>query len=556
MDRRALLLAPLVLLAGACSSPGPAAPAVEPYIAFEGTAPHTRPIGSKAPGAQRAFDQGLSFLWSFNHDEAISSFTEVTELDPQSPMGYWGIAVAMGPHINNPALPPEREHAAWQAAQKAVALQERANAADRALIAAVAKRYSNPPGDRAASDRAYAEAMRAAWTAHPNDADVGALCAEALMDLHPWDLWTSTGKPKEGAVEVVALLDDVLALDAQHPGALHLYIHAVEASDDPGRALPVADRLRNLVPVSGHMCHMPSHIDVLLGHWDEAIAANQKAIVADKAYTAARPHQEFHHMYMAHNQAMLAFAAMMDGRSELAISTAREILPVAGGYAHEVTPAIEPSFVILYDTLIRFGRWEEMLAEPEPPDDMVVALPLWHHARGVALAALGRVDDAEDELEDFRDAAADVPPERALAINPAHRVFAIADHMLAGEIAWAKDDVAGAVSELQQAIALEDQLAYMEPPEWALPVRHALGAILLSAGRAEEAEAVYRADLQNWPDNGWSLHGLADCLEAKGDTAGAAEARARFDKAWAQADVQIGSSCMCVAGSEVGAAGQ
>ena len=556
MHRRALLLSTLVLLAGACSSPGPAAPAVEPYIAFEGTAPHTRPIGSKAPGAQRAFDQGLSFLWSFNHDEAISSFTEVTELDPQSPMGYWGIAVAMGPHINNPALPPEREHAAWQAAQKAVALQERANAADRALIAAVAKRYSNPPGDRAASDRAYAEAMRAAWTAHPNDADVGALCAEALMDLHPWDLWTSTGKPKEGAVEVVALLDDVLALDAQHPGALHLYIHAVEASDDPGRALPVADRLRNLVPVSGHMCHMPSHIDVLLGHWDEAIAANQKAIVADKAYTAARPHQEFHHMYMAHNQAMLAFAAMMDGRSELAISTAREILPVAGGYAHEVTPAIEPSFVILYDTLIRFGRWEEMLAEPEPPDDMIVALPLWHHVRGVALAALGRVDDAEDELEDFRDAAADVPPERALAINPAHRVFAIADHMLAGEIAWAKDDVAGAVSELQQAIALEDQLAYMEPPEWALPVRHALGAILLSAGRAEEAEAVYRADLQNWPDNGWSLHGLADCLEARGDTAGAAEARARFDKAWAQADVQIGSSCMCVAGAAVGAADQ
>jgi tetratricopeptide (TPR) repeat protein len=197
-----------------------------------------------------------------------------------------------------------------------------------------------------------------------------------------------------------------------------------------------------------------------------------------------------------------------------------------------------------------------MLAEPEPPDDMIVALPLWHHARGVALAALGRVDDAEDELEDFRDAAADVPPERALAINPAHRVFAIADHMLAGEIAWAKDDVAGAVSELQQAIALEDQLAYMEPPEWALPVRHALGAILLSAGRAEEAEAVYRADLQNWPDNGWSLHGLADCLEARGDTAGAAEARARFDKAWAQADVQIGSSCMCVAGAAVGAADQ
>ena len=206
--------------------------------------------------------------------------------------------------------------------------------------------------------------------------------------------------------------------------------------------------------------------------------------------------------------------------------------------------------MILYDTLIRFGRWDEMLAEPEPPDDMVVALALWHHARGVALAALGRVDDAQDELEEFRDAAADVPPDRALAINNAHRVFDIADRMLAGEIAWAQEDFAGAVSELQQAILLEDQLAYIKPPEWALPVGHALGAILLAAGRAEEAEAVYRADLARWPDNGWSLHGLADCLDLQGDTAGAADARSRFEKAWAQADVQIGSSCLCVAKGE------
>src|SRR6185436_9327364 len=210
MHRRTLLLSTAVLLAGACSSPAPAPPAVEPYIPFNGTAPHTRPIGSAAPGAQRAFDQGLSFLWSFNHDEAISSFTEVTELDPQCPMGYWGLAVALGPHINNPALPPEREHLAWQSAQKAVQLQNRAHAADRALIAAVAKRYSDPPGDRAVCDHKYAEAMRAALAANPNDADIGALCAEALMDLHPWDLWTASGEPKEGAVEIVTLLDGVL----------------------------------------------------------------------------------------------------------------------------------------------------------------------------------------------------------------------------------------------------------------------------------------------------------------------------------------------------------
>jgi tetratricopeptide (TPR) repeat protein len=286
---------------------------------------------------------------------------------------------------------------------------------------------------------------------------------------------------------------------------------------------------------------------VLLGHWDEAIASNQKAIAADTAYIAARPRQEFHHMYMAHNQAMLSFAAMMDGRSALAISTARQVLPVAADFADEVPPAIEPSFLLLYDTLIRFGHWEEMLAEPAPPGDFAVALPLWHHARGVALAALGRVDEAKQEQQEFRDAAAEVPADRRMAINLAHSVFDVADHMLEGEIAWAQHDADGAVQHLQEAVKLEDQLAYMEPPEWALPVRHALGAIQLKAGRTDEAEATYRADLKKWPDNGWSLHGLADCLEKKqAGSSEAAQLREQFKQQWAQADVAIETSCLCV----------
>jgi cytochrome c-type biogenesis protein CcmH/NrfG len=545
-----LLLAAAASLCGACAStPGSEPPVVQPYKAFEGLAPHTRTIGSPVAGAQKAFDQGLTFLWAFNHDEALSSFSEAARLDPQNPMGFWGIAACLGPHINNSAVPEGKARMAHEAAVKAVALASHAPEANRGLIAAMAQRYSDPPAtDRAPLDQAYADAMRAAAKQRPDDVDIQVFCAEALMDLHPWDLWTTEGQPKEWTPEIVKLLEGAMAKDPRHPGALHLYIHAVEASGEPGRALAAADKLRTLVPVSGHMCHMPSHIDVLLGHWDEAIASNEKATAADTAYIAVRPKQEFHHMYMAHNQAMLAFAAMMDGRSELAISTARKILPVAADYAEELPPAIEPSYLLLYDALIRFGRWEEMLAEPEPPSQFEVAMPLWHHARGVAFAALGRVQDARDEQAEFRDGVADVPADRHMAINTAHDVFAVADHMLEGEICWAQGDTDGAVSHLHTAIELEDKLAYMEPPEWAIPVRHALGAILLKSGRTEEAEIAYRQDLKHWPENGWSLHGLADCLDNKqGGGAEATEVHNRFKKAWAQSDLVIETSCLCVA---------
>jgi len=540
-------------LLGACSSgtagPAAATPAPTDYVRFEGIGPHTRAIHTSVPGAQRAFDQGLAFAYSFNHDEAIRSFTEVTRLDPQSPMGFWGVALASGPHINNPVVPPDRERGGFEAAQRALALQDRADATERALIAAVARRYANPPSpDRAALDKAYAEGMRAAWTAHPDDADVGALYAEALMDLHPWDLWSVDGQPREYTAEIVSLLEQVLRLEPRHPGALHFYIHAVEASTDPGRALAAADRLRTLVPVSGHMRHMPSHIDVLLGHWDEAIASNERAIESDTAYRAVRPQQEFHHVYMAHNNQMLTFAAMMSGRSALALEASSEIAPgVPEDYARRQTAAIEPFFAIRYDALVRFGRWDDILAEPAPPDYMLYLTAMWRFARGVALAAKGEVAGARAEASRLAEATAKLPPDRMVAVNPAARVLAIAGHVLAGETAYRAGDDDEAIAELREAAAIEDSLVYMEPPEWALPVRHSLGAILLDAGRAAEAEAVYREDLKQWPENVWSLHGLVECLRQREDAVTeAARTEERFREALAKADVPVASSCLCV----------
>ncbi|MGQ0553252.1 MAG: tetratricopeptide repeat protein [Planctomycetota bacterium] len=551
-----------------------AAAAAEAAVRFEGLGGYGRPITTSSADAQTWFDQGLVFAWSFNHDEAIRSFYAAAEADPDAAMPWWGIALANGPHINNPLVPETREWLAVAAVQRARELilarsrrpetQSAAQAAraqlEAELVEALATRYASPPTpDRAARDQAYAEAMRRVWTAHPDDADIGALCAEALMDLHPWDLWANDGTPREWTGEILAVLDQVLRLEPEHPGGLHLLIHAVEAGPEPERALAAADRLRHLVPVSGHMLHMPSHIDVLLGRWQEAIDSNLRAIDADARYRAVRPRQEFHHVYMAHNLQMLAFAGMMDGRSALALDAARRIARgVPDDYARRETVAIEPFFSILYDTLVRFGRWDEMLAEPAPPEHLMLTTASWRFARGVSLAAKGQVAEAEAEAARFREAAAKLPPERYVSVNPAQRVLAIAGRVLDGEIAYRRGETDAAVAALHEAVAIEDQLVYMEPPEWALPVRHALGAILLEAGRLDEAEAVYRADLEQWPGNGWSLHGLASCLERKAGKDGAAEtgpaaeaaaaARERFRAAWADADVSIGSSCLCVPG--------
>lgn len=465
-------------------------------------------------------------------------------------MAWWGIALCHGPHINNPIVTAERSAAAWRALPKAGAALKDAAPVERALITALSRRYADPaPADRTALDRAYAEALADVWKSFPNDPDVGALYAEALMDLRPWDLWTKDGKPQPGTETIVSVLEDVLRLDPNHPGAHHLYIHAIEASPNPDKATPSADRLRQLVPASGHMVHMPSHIYVLTGRWKEASEQNEKAILADRIYREQSPKQEFYRVYMLHNHHMLAFASMMEGRREAAVRAARQVVEsVPEEYARREAALVDPYMGAVYDALKRFGRWDELLAEPPPPDYWPISTALWRFNRAVAYAAKGEVRLAEQERAAFRDAAALVPRDALMAINSAHAVLKIAEHFLDGEIAFRRGNIEESVAELRTAIALEDQLQYMEPPEWVQPVRHTLGAVLVSAGRYEEAERLYREDLAKWPENGWSLHGLYQSLHARGIGAEAALLEKRFRNAWSRADTPIGSSCLCVPG--------
>jgi tetratricopeptide (TPR) repeat protein len=510
---------------------------------------HHRPVDTKSSLAQRYFDQGLTWAFAFNHDEAIRSFTQAAKFDPRCAMAWWGIAFCNGPHINNPAMTPERSVAAWDALQKAVELAYTARPVDQALIRALEKRYASPPpADRRPLDEAFASAMREVHRQYPNDVDVATLTAEAIMDLWPWNLWTLDGKPQPDTLEIVGILELVLKRDPRHPGATHLYIHAVEASPHPDKANAAADTLRALVPASGHLVHMPSHIDVRTGRYQMAADQNARAISVDRRYRELSPHQEFYRLYMLHNDHFLAYASMMEGRSETAVSAARQMIAsIPEDFAVRNGPLVDAYTMIVVEALMRFGRWDEVLREPAPPSYLPITTAFWRFARGIAYAARGDVPQAEREQAEFRAAVARVPAGAMMAQNPASDVLPIADRVLAAEIAFRRGQLDQAVTLLNEAIPMEDHLRYIEPPDWVQPVRQTLGAFLVSAGRDAEAEKVYRDDLSRWPENGWSLYGLARCLEAQGRTAEARQVRQRFEKAWARADIEITSSCMCVA---------
>jgi tetratricopeptide (TPR) repeat protein len=515
---------------------------------FSGMGSHHRTITTTSPKAQRYFDQGLTWAYAFNHDEAIRSFEEALQHDPRCAMCYWGIALCHGPHINNPVVPPDRAKAAWDAVQQASAATSGATPAERALIDALEHRYSPlPDQDRAALDRAYAENMQRVWTQFHDDPDVGTLYAEAMMDLRPWNLWTHEGEPQPGTPEILSTLERVLRIDPDHPGANHLYIHTVEASPHPELANASADRLRDMVPVSGHLIHMPSHIDVLTGRWELASEQNVRAIKADRKYRKISPKQDFYRVYMAHNHHMLAFASMMQGQERTAVQAATELVEaVPEVFARQQPLLADPFMGARYDALKRFGKWEQLLAEPAPPDYLPITTAMWHFHRALAYAALGRVSEAEQEKAVFQSAAAKIPPEAVMMLNPAKNILQIAEHMLNGEIAFRRGDIDASVSELRKGIEVEDNLLYMEPPEWIQPVRHTLGAILLDARRYEEAEKTYREDLKAWPGNGWSLYGLSRALAGQGKTQEAKQAEADFRQAWKHADIPIASSCLCV----------
>ena len=549
---RLTLALALSAIAMSAESPGAPPAAAARFPLFEGLGPHVRRVTTRSPEAQRYFTQGLNFLYGFNHGAALRSFKEAARLDPGCAMAHWGIALANGPHINFPMVPPPMAAEAWAELQLAQKNAAAGSAVERALITALGARYANPqPEDRGPLDRAYAEAMRQVWREHPDDADVGALFAEAMMDLRPWDQWTAKGEPQPGTEEIITTLEAVLKLELNHPFANHLYVHAVEASPQPERALPAADRLRDLQPALAHNVHMPSHIDIRIGHWQEAIVANEKAVEADRKYRAiVGPPQDLIIVYAAHNRHMLAYAAMMTGRRELARTQIRAMVDaLPEDFLKEYALLAEGFVAMPYEVMVRFGQWDEILGAPEHPEWMPLTRTLRHAARGIAFAAKDDPQNARREEAAFLEAAKKVPAEETFGNNPASAILAIARPMLAGEILVREGKLDAGVAELRAAVAAEDALHYDEPPGWILPVRHSLGATLLGAGRFADAEQVYRDDLERLPENGWSLFGLSRALKLQHKTDEGDAVEARFEQVWQKADLQLTSSCLCQPGA-------
>jgi tetratricopeptide (TPR) repeat protein len=553
ISRLPSLLGLALVVAGCSVEPGShahhggpaAAPAASAPVLFDNLGDYHRTISTTSRQAQAYFDQGLRLVYGFNHHEAQAAFREAARLDPACAMCAWGVALTYGSNYNSPT-DAERERDAWAAATQARTLAAaRGTEAERALIAALAARHSaSPAAERATLDRAYADAMREVARRFPADLDAATLFADALMNLRPWSLWMPDGKPQPGTQEIVATLERVLAADPRHPGANHLYIHAVEASPDPRRAEAAADRLRGLMPGAGHMVHMPSHIYYRVGRYADAGSVNVAAVAADRAYfTKSRPSPIYRGMYYPHNLDFVWHAAAMEGRSAECVRAAREFASEVPTSAVLEMSDMETAPAAPLLALARFGRWDEVLAESAPPARMLYVTAAWRYARGLAFTAKGRRDEAARELAEIRALLASVPADRTVAgFFKMADMVRLASETLAGEIAARGGDTQAALQHLAFAVRLQDEHWFTEPPPWHYPVRQSLGAALLQAGRAAEAEAVYREDLRWNPENGWSLFGLAQSLRAQGKTAAAAAVDARFRRAWARADVQLTSS--------------
>lgn len=524
---------------------GPGAPAQ----LFGGLGSHTRPVTTSSPEAQAYFDEGLNWLFAFNHDEAVRSFTKAAALDPGCAMAWWGVSYAQGPNYNDPVMTEGRSRAAWEALEKARAAVDSESPAERALIGALGARYANPwPEDRSGLNAAFAEAMGKVWARFDTDTDVAALYADSIMVQTPWMLYdVRTKEPIEAVPTVLATLERGLELDPSHPGLNHLYIHAVEPSKDPGKAAGAADRLCDAVPTAGHLQHMPSHIYVQVGRWADAVDRNAKALAADAAYRARSPEQFTQHLYMAHNAHMLAFAAMMTGREREAVDATRVMWEdIPEDQLEQVAPIVDSWMCARYDVEKRFGRWDKILAEAAPPAFMPVTTANWHAARAVALSAKKDFEGARRELEAFRRAVQRIPEDAMWGPDKTRTVLSVADHFIEGEIKLQQQDWAGAAADLEKAVEVEDTLAYGEPPNWLQPTRHTLGAVYLSDGRYADAERVYREDLTKWPGNGWSLWGLAESLRQQGREGEAAEAYAQYEQAWQFAEEAATTSCKCI----------
>ena len=504
---------------------------------------HQFPVTTKSKDAQLFMNQGFNLSYAFNHAEAGRAFREAARLDPNLAMAYWGEALVLGPNINAP-MDPNAEPQALELVKKAISLKANASPREQAYIEALAERYSGNPIERHARDRAYASAMRKLQQSFPDDLDAATLYAESMMDIRPWGYWTRDGQPYEGIGEVVALIEKVIEKNPQHPGALHLYIHLLEATDRVDKAEGAADRLSTLMPAAGHMVHMPAHIYQRVGRYADAARSNELAIAADEDYISQCQAQGLYPMgYYPHNIHFLWFAATADGRSKLAIESARKAASKVPDEALKQVSLMAIFRVVPYYALTRFGKWDEMLREPEPPAFSPYARGVWRYARGLAFVRKGQTDEAEKELAQLKELLKDKALEQPLfSPNTGLAVLSIAPEVLAGEIDAAKKNYDGAIAHLERAVRLEDALVYTEPAEWHYPPREALAAVLLEAKRPAEAETVYWADLKRNRNNGWSLYGLMKALQAQGKRDEAALVEARFKKAWERADVTISDS--------------
>lgn len=515
----------------------------ETAIPLSGLGTHTRPVTTRSVEAQAYFDQGLRLLYSFNHDEATRSFAKAAALDPKCAMCFWGASITLGPNYNVPML-AERSVMAWEALQKAIAAAPSAKPVEQALIGALAKRYGGPeyrdPAAQQPYTEAYAAAMREVARKFPADDDVQVLFAEALMNIEPWQLWTLDGKPGKNTPEIVTTLEKVLARAENHPGANHYYIHAIEASPQPQKALPSADRLAGLVPGAGHIVHMPAHIYQRVGRYADASAHNRRAAEADEATMAKIQPWGYYPMYLGHNYGFLSFSASMEGRSKESLEAARKAAQAMPPSMLEMMPGMDFFAAEPILAMVRFGKFDELLAEPRPDPRHQVMTALWLHGHGMALAAKGRLPEARMDHADLVRLMGSAKPELRAGNNAARDVMAVAAKVLEARIAEKQaKNKREALPLWAEAVSMSDKLAYSEPNDWFYPVRHYHGAALVAAGKFAEAEAVYREDLLKNPGNGWALFGLREVLGRLHQTKEAAAVDAQLRKAWARADIEL-----------------
>jgi tetratricopeptide (TPR) repeat protein len=543
--RRACSLLTLILIATgyavrAAESPhqhaAPAQSLPKDARIFPGMGSYHHPISTKSPQAQRFFDQGLILVFGFNHQEAIRSFESAASLDPLAAMPLWGIAYALGPNINMP-VSPENERKAYETIQKALALAEKSPENERNYVQALAKRYSGeaaPDLDQLALS--YSRAMKELSRRYPDDLDAATLYAESLMDLRPWKLYDLEGNPAEGTAEIVAVLESVLQRDPSHPGANHYYIHAVEASRDPERALPSAQRLQTLVPGAGHLVHMPAHIYARTGDYSQAADSNAKAAEVDRQYLKATGTMGslYSLMYYGHNLHFLAYAATQDGRQAEAVQAAADLVALATPSLKEM-PMIEFALATPLFVSLQFQDWSAIAKSPEPSAETPTTRAMWRFFRGMALASQGKPEPAEAERRAFQELSAKAPqdlPYSGTGFSTSGEILTVAGFALDARVASAQGNHKAAIESWEKAVKAQDQLAYDEPPAWFYSLRESLGAEYFRAGQMADAEKIFREDLEKHPRSPRSLIGLMECLKAQGKKVDAEWVARQFKKAW------------------------